>query len=301
MGIDYHQLKSWHIAPISQTYTERDTILYALGIGIGHDPIIDKQLRFVYEKELLAVPTMAGVLGYPGMWLKDPALGINWEKTVHGEQSMVFHRPLSVAGSIIGTNKVKSVIDKGQGRGALVVTERLLTDSSTGDLIATLLHTAFCRSDGGFSSHGKGGDEPLLPKHQLPSRAPDRVLEFETRPESALIYRLSGDYTPLHVDPSAAQAAGFSKPILHGMTTFGMAAHAILKGCCDYNPSRIRNISGRFSNPVFPGETIRTEIWLGKDFENSVEVMFRSSLVEREGIVLDNGYAEICINNSEDS
>jgi len=300
MGIDYHQLKSWHIAPISQTYTERDTILYALGIGLGHDPIIEKQLRFVYEKELLAIPTMAGVLGYPGMWLKDPALGINWKKTVHGEQSMVFHRPLSVAGSIIGTNKVKSVVDKGQGRGALVVTERVLTDSSSGDLIATLLHTAFCRSDGGFRSQGNEGDAPLPPKRQLPSRAPDIFLKFETRPESALIYRLSGDYTPLHVDSLAAQAAGFLKPILHGMTTFGMAAHAILKGCCDYNPARIRSISGRFSNPVFPGETISTEIWLGKDVGNPGEVMFRSSLVEREGIVLDHGYAEIVIDHSKD-
>jgi acyl dehydratase len=126
--------------------------------------------------------------------------------------------------------------------------------------------------------------------HAIPERAPDAVCDLPTRPETALIYRLSGDPNPLHVDPAVAKAAGFPRPILHGLATFGIAGHAILKRLCDYDPARLSAIAGRFSAPVFPGETIRTEMW-----RDGTVVSFRARVLERDVIALNNGRAKIVI------
>jgi len=144
--------------------------------------------------------------------------------------------------------------------------------------------TTFCRGDGGFG----GPPRKQPPPHQLPERAPDLVCDLPTRPEMALIYRLSGDPNPLHVDPEIAKAAGFPRPILHGLGTFGVAAHAILKSVCGYDPDCLKAMAARFSAPVFPGETIRTELW-----RDGTIVSFRACVVEREVVALNNGYAEV--------
>lgn len=289
MAFDAERIRNWPFARIAQAYTERDTMLYALALGLGADPLDEAPLRFVYEKDLLALPTMAGVLCYPGLWLADPRLGVDSARLVHGEQAMVFHRPLPPRGSVVGANQVEAVVDKGTGRGALVVTRRTITDTESGHLLATLLHTAFARNDGGFSAGGQRSDGAAAPRGAMPETPAPLTVDCPTRPESALIYRLCGDRTPLHAEPQVARAAGFDRPILHGMATFGIAGHAILKACCGWDPARLRSIAGRFSSPVFPGETIRVEIWP----QSPSSIRFRARVADRGTVVLDHGHAGI--------
>ncbi len=284
MAIDYDKLKNWDFGEIEQTYTTRDSILYALGLGLGADPMDERQLRFVYEDGMAALPTMSVVLGYPGFWLKDPETGVDWVKVLHGEQGIIVHKPLPAEGTVVGKTRITEIIDKGEGRGALILSERDVVDKASGDLLATLTSTTFARGDGGF-----GGPEGPSPKpHALPDRDPDEVCDLPTLPQAALIYRLSGDYNPLHADPKVATAAGFERPILHGLCTLGVAGHALLKTACGYDPARFRSMALRFSAPVYPGETIRTEIW-----RDDGVVSFRSRVVERDVVVLNNGRAEV--------
>jgi acyl dehydratase len=284
MPIDYDKLLSLRIPEVMQTYTERDAILYALGLGLGPDPLDESELAFVYEKSLKVLPTFATVLAWPGFWVRDLDTGIDWVKVVAGEQGLILHRPLAARGSVIGRTRVTEVIDKGAGRGAHVYSVRELIEAETGEKIATITATTICRGDGGFG--GPARSSP--PAHQIPQRAPDLVSERGTRPEAALIYRLSGDPNPLHADPAVARAAGFPKPILHGLATFGIACHAIVKSLCGDDPSKLRAISGRYSAPVFPGETIRTEIW-----NEGAVASFRARVVERDVVALDNGRCEV--------
>lgn len=284
MPLDYKKLLNWPIPPIEQTYTRRDTMLYALGVGLGADPLDTDQLKFVFEENLAALPTMAITLGYPGPWFAHPDTGITRTHTVHGEQSFVTHKPLPVEGTIIGTNRVTAVIDKGEGRGAIMLTECNVTDKATGATLCTWSSSLFCRADGGFG--GPAGPTPL--PHPVPATAPDAVCDLATLPQAALIYRLSGDYNPLHADPAYAAKAGFKAPILHGRCTFGVAGHALLKTLCGYDPSRLLSMAGRFSSPVYPGETIRTEMW-----RDGGVVTFRSSVPARSVTVLNHGRAEI--------
>jgi acyl dehydratase len=168
------------------------------------------------------------------------------------------------------------------------LSERKVVDKKSGDLIATLTQTTVCRGDGGFG----GPPREAPPPHPIPGRAPDLTCDLPTRPEMALVYRLSGDVNPLHAEPEFAKAAGFPKPILHGLATFGVAGHAILKSLCGYHPSRLTAMKGRFSAPVYPGETIRTQIWRENTKDGSV-ISFRASVVERDVVAIDNGRAEV--------
>ena len=203
---------------------------------------------------------------------------------VHGEQGLVLHEPVKPEGTVIGRTRVVDVVDKGADKGALVYTERTITDKASGALLATISHNVFCRADGGFG----GPKRDVPPPHVLPQRAPDAVVDLPTRPEMALIYRLSGDVNALHVDPATARAAGFPRPILHGLATFGVAGHALLQNLCGYDPVRLTAMAGRFSAPVYPGETIRTEIW-----RDGGAVGFRARVVERDVVAIDHGRAEV--------
>ncbi|MBI4191822.1 MAG: MaoC family dehydratase N-terminal domain-containing protein [Betaproteobacteria bacterium] len=262
-------------------------------MGVGADPLDENQLKFVYEKNLQAMPTMANVLGYPGLWIREPAAGIDWQKVLHGEQSMRLHKPLPAAGTIIGRTRVTGVIDKGPGKGALLLQQREIFDKANGALLATLEAVTFCRGDGGFSTNGGAdgkqvSDPPPAPAHELPKGEPQIVCDMPTLPQMALIYRLCSDRHPMHVDPATAKASGFPRPILHGLGTLGIAGYALLKSYCDYDPAKFRFLRLRFSAPVFPGETIRMEMW-----KNGAVVSFRARVVERDIVVLNNGYAEI--------
>jgi acyl dehydratase len=285
MAIVYDKLLALKIPEAEHAYTEKDAMLYALGVGLGHDPLDRKQLDFVYEKNLKALPTFAAVLGYPGFWVRDLDTGIDWVRIVNGEQAVTIHRPLAPSGAVIGKTRVTEVIDKGQGKGALVYAVRDVIDKATGALIATTTQTTFCRADGGFG----GPPRASPPVHGIPERAPDLVCDLGTRPEQATIYRLSGDRNPLHIDPEMAKTAGFPRPILHGLGTFGVVGHALLKSACDYDPARMLSFGGRFSSPVFPGETIRTEMW-----RDGNVVSFRASVPDRDNVVVMNhGRAEV--------
>jgi acyl dehydratase len=284
MPIVYDKLMAIEIAPAEQSYEPKDCMLYALGVGLGHDPTNEDELRFVYEKNLKVLPTMATVLAHSGSLARNPDTGINWVMVVNGEQGFTLHRPLAGQGVMVGRTKIVEVIDKGAGKGALILTERKIADKASGELIATVTQTIFCRGDGGFG----GPPRQSPPSHPIPARAPDAVCDLGTRPEMALIYRLSGDYNPLHAEPAFAKTAGYERPILHGLGTFGVAGHALLKTMCGYDPARLIAFSGRFSAPVLPGETIRTEMW-----RDGPVVSFRARVVERDVIAINHGRAEV--------
>ena len=235
MTIVYDKLMGLEIEPAEQAYEAKDCMLYALGVGLGHDPMNEDELAFVYEKNLKVLPTMATVIGHSGSLVRDRNTGINWVMVVNGEQGFTLHRPLTGQGAVVGHTRIVEVIDKGVGKGALLLTERKINDKASGDLIATVTQTIFCRGDGGFG----GPPRQTPPPHPLPTRAPDAVCDFGTRPEAALIYRLSGDYNPLHAEPAVARAAGFDRPILHGLGTFGVSGHALLRTICGYDPARL--------------------------------------------------------------
>ncbi|MCC7275135.1 MAG: MaoC family dehydratase N-terminal domain-containing protein [Alphaproteobacteria bacterium] len=284
MAIDYDRLMARRFPERRHSYTKKDTILYALGIGLGGDPVDPGELRFVYEDGLAAFPTMAGVLGYPGFWMREPDSGIDWVRVVHGEQGLTLHGPVPAEGTVVGRTRITHVIDKGKDRGALVIAERTVTDEAGGRLVATIRHTTFCRADGGFG--GPTVEAPV--PHRLPEGAPQAHCDIATLPQAALIYRLSGDDNPLHADPEVARQAGFARPILHGLATYGVAAHAVMKTFCAMDPARLKSFDVRFSAPVYPGETVRTEMWRAGDV-----VSFRARVVERAAVVLNNGKAVI--------
>jgi acyl dehydratase len=284
MTIVYEKLMALEIPPAEQSYGPKDCMLYALGIGLGHDPMNEDELPFVYEKNLKVLPTMGAVLGHPGFWARDRDTGIDWVRIVNGEQGIRLHQPLKGQNTVVGRQRIVEVIDKGADKGALVLSERKVADKATGELIATVTQTTFCRADGGFGGPPREAPEP----HPIPTRAPDAVCELATRPEAALIYRLSGDRNPLHADPAVAREAGFPRPIMHGLGNFGIAGHAVLKTMCGYDPARLTAFACRFSAPVYPGETLRTEMW-----RDGPMVSFRARVVERDAIAVNNGRAEI--------
>lgn len=288
MPIDVAQLKSHAFEPIEHRYGARDTILYALGIGLGNDPLDEHALRYVYEPQLRALPTLAVVLGTPGFWAKEDWTGIDWVKVLHGEQGLQLHAPLPAAGTVIGKTRVTAIVDKGVAKGALLYSERDISDAASGQLLATSRSVSFLRGDGGFSDRGQASDAAPPPRQPTPETPPDHVCELATRPESALIYRLSGDYNPVHADPAVARSAGFDKPILHGLCSFGVSGHALLRTLCGWDPSRLKDIGARFSAPVFPGETLRVEMW-----QRGEAVQFRTKVVERDVVVLSHGSARV--------
>jgi len=282
--MDIEALNNWEFEDIEHSYTERDTMLYALGLGFGEDPNDPKELAYVYEDGLVAAPSMAVILGYPGFWLKDPKTGIDWKKVLHGEQWLEVFKPLPVAGTVIGRTCIDQISDKGAGKGAVLYLSRDIIDAASGETLARVKMSTFCRGDGGFGGENLPGPVPAV----LPDRAPDHVCDLATLPRQALIYRLSGDYNPLHADPEVARSVGFDRPILHGLATYGLAGRAVLKSICEYDASRLTGLDVRFSAPVYPGETVRFEIW-----EDGKDVRFRASVPEREVLVLNNGAARL--------
>jgi len=280
MPIDAEALLRYAIPEVRQRLTPQDAVLYALSVGLGQDPLDTRQLDFVdHHRNLRALPFMAVVLGHPGFWLADPRTGVDAVRLVHGEQGIVIHHAFPIGGEIIGRSRVTGLVDKGPGRGALLYSEKLILNAADSTLLATTTSTTFLRGDGGFG--GPAG--PVRPPHPMPATPPDHVVDLPTRPEQALLYRLNGDDNPLHADPAVAAAAGFPRPILHGLCTLGVVGHALLRTLGAYDPARFRALDLRFSAPVFPGETIRTEIWY--------DGAFQARVIERDVLVVSNGHA----------
>lgn len=279
MPIDPDALMSFDIPEVRQSYGPAEVARYGLTIGMGQDPLDMRVLPYVgaLEDDRRAMPAIANVLGHPGFWLGDPATGVDALRLVHGEQGMTIHRTIPPEGRVIGKTRVTGLIDKGAGRGALLYSEKEIRDAESGLLLATTRATIFLRGDGGFG----GAAGPVRPVHQLPDTPPDHVFDTPTRPEQALSYRWNADPNPLHLDPRVAAKAGFARPILHGLCTFGCAAHALLAVLCDYDAGRFGAMDGRFTAVVFPGETLRTEIWR--------DGSFRTRVLERDTVAIGNG------------
>lgn len=284
--IDYDALMRREFPVVEHTYTEKDTILYALGLGLGTDPLSPSHLRATYERAegFGALPAMVNVLTYPGFWAMEPDTGLTWQKILHGEQSLTLHAPLPAKGTLEGRTRITGIVDKGADKGALIYSEREMTDKATGEKIATIVSTSFARGDGGFG----GSDDPVRPVHKMPEGEPDSFYDFKTPEGAALVYRLSGDFNPLHADPAVAQQAGFERPILHGLCTLGVASWSITEALAEGDFTVLTHLKLRFSSPVYPGETIRTEMWTQGD-----GISFRSRVVERDVVVLNNGLARL--------
>lgn len=269
--------------PVAQHYGWRDSALYALGLGMGSDPLDEDELLYVFEgRQQHAVPSQCMTMGWPEFWQADPATGIDWVNILHGEESFDLHRPLPLKAAIRATHRISAVTDKGVGRGALVYFDTEIVDADSGDALASLRATHFLRGDGGCGSHGT--PPPVVPALRE-SAAPTASITYRTIPQAALLYRLvSHDYMPIHADPVVARQAGFERPISHGLNTMGLACRAILKRFSPRRPERLRSMFVRFAQPAYPGETIRVEL-----FDEGDKLRFRALAVERNVIVLDRG------------
>ncbi|XDA97914.1 MaoC/PaaZ C-terminal domain-containing protein [Sulfitobacter sp. LCG007] len=279
MAIDYEHLMNFDIPEVRQSYGAPEVARFGLSVGLGQDPMDLRQLAYVgaLEDDARVMPAIVNVLGHPGFWLGNPDTGVDALRLVHGEQGMTIHHRLPARGTVVAKTRVTGLVDKGEGRGALLYSEKDIRDAGTGLLLATCRNTTFMRGDGGFG----GPDGPVKAAHQLPDSEPDHVIDTPTRPEQALYYRWNADPNPLHLDPRVAAQAGYERPILHGLCSFGCAAHALLAALCDYEAERFGAMDGRFTAFVYPGETLRTEIWN--------DGSFRTRVLERDKIAIGNG------------
>ena len=282
--MDVQMVREKALSTQTQRYTAKDTILYALSVGFSADPLAADELRYTYEEDLRALPTMACVLAHPGFWFRDPSYGIDWVRILHGGQRIDMLRPLPPSGEVRAAYEVIGVDDKGEGRGAVMQQEKRLYEAGSGELIARVRSTVLLRGDGGCGGFG----EKPGPAVVMPEGEPERRDDLFTMPNAALLYRLNGDANPIHADPAAAAAAGFPRPILHGLCTMGIACRGLVQTFCGGDASRLQDMSVRFTKPVFPGETLRLETW-----RRDGRILFRMRVVERDVIAMDSCEAGI--------
>jgi len=281
MSARYEELKGLKNLGQKYAYTDREVMLYAYGIGLGADPMDEKELAFVNEacatpRSLKVVPTFASVAA----WGAGPGeMNLNRVLVVDGERDITFHQPLATAAHITADSSVREVYDKGKDKG-VVINHQTVLKNEKGEKLATLVASRFARGDGGFGGPNLTQPEP----HKMPSRAPDKTVDIPTRPDQALIYRLCGDRNPLHSDPGFAKKAGFPKPILHGMCTYGITCRGVLQTYADYDPAAFKQHAVRFSSPVYPGETVTMEMW-----NDGNVISFEAKVKSRNVTVIKSG------------
>lgn len=281
MSARYDELMALKSLGQTYAYTDRDVMLYAYGIGMGADPMDDKELAFVNEayftaRPLKVVPTFASVAA----WGAGPGeMKLNRLLVVDGERDITFHKPMPVAANITADSSVLGVYDKGKDKGVVIRHKTVLKDESGAEL-ATLVASRFARGDGGFGGPSEGQPEA----HAMPARAPDKTVDITTRPDQALVYRLCGDRNPLHSDPEFAKRGGFPKPILHGMCTYGITCRGVLQTYADYDASAFKQHGVRFSSPVYPGETVSMDLW-----KDGNVVSFEAKVKQRGVTVIKSG------------
>jgi acyl dehydratase len=290
MAIFYPDILDQKTAARTFTYGDKDVMLYALGVGMSHDPLDERELAFTYEKNLKVIPTAATVLSSA---MGRPARGaeqveqkpghrpsqINYLMVVHGEQKVELHKPLPTFGTFTAEGRTIGAFDKGKDKGAVIYNETVWTDEK-GEKVATLTGSTFARGDGGFGGPSEGAPEP----HTVPSRKADLSVDVPTRADQALIYRLNGDRNPLHSDPDSAKRSGFPRPILHGLCTYGITCRAVLQAITGYDPDQILSHQARFSAPVFPGDTITVDLW-----KDGGVISFEARVAARNATVIKNG------------
>lgn len=278
MATTYEQLVAHRKTDMPFSYTRRDTMLYALSVGMGRNPLDQRDLQYVFEQNpLRTLPTQACVVARTALLIN---AGLDRAKVLHGEQRLVVHKPLPAEASLLANSWVGEVVDKGKEKGCIIDVETAVRDAKTGEELFTITTTTFARGDGGMGGPTTSKRTP----HTVPERTPDRTLTTETRPDQALLYRLNGDLNPLHADPVLAARVGFKAPILHGLCTYGIACREIVAHVCGYDHTRIRAFDVRFTSPVYPGETVATDLWVEGDV-----VSFRCRVPERNVTVLNNG------------
>lgn len=282
MPIALETLMAQQARDVAYSYTERDSMLYSLAVGMGRDPNDENELDYVYETRgtLRAMPSQAVTVSRHNLIFQ---IGMQVEKFLHGEQLLTLHRPLPPAAEILADHRVVEVFDKGAAKGLLVETETRVR-LKDGSPLFDIYNLYFCRGDGGMGS--SGGKQ--RPAHPMPERQPDLVRTTVTEPWKALLYRLTGDRNVIHGDPVIARKVGFKGPILHGSCTLAIACREVLAAVCGYDNRRMKTLGTRFTSVVYPGETIDTEIWVEGD-----QVSFRCRARERDAIVLDHGQCQI--------
>ena len=278
MTIDRDALLRTVLTKVPVSYEEKDAILYALGVGFGRDPANEGELPYVVETlGLQTVPSMASILPPPRIVMD---AGLDMPRVLHWGESFELYRPLPPRASLLLTQRIAAIHDRGAEYGAELDIESEMRRASDDDVVGIVRTRLLARGDGGFG----GPAPPVRTRRELPEREPDFTCDLETRPDQALLYRLSGDFNPLHADSRAAQRAGFPRPILHGRCTFGFACHAILKTVCDYDFTLMRGLEARFTAVVYPGEQIRTEMW-----QDGNVVAFRCRTTTEGKVVIDDG------------
>ncbi len=282
MTFDPIRLQSWDFDEKIQSYEARDAIIYALGVGMPITRGESRDLDFLLEDRPSVLPSFAVTLATPGMWPKIPELSIDWVKVLHMAHAAQFHRPLPAAVTVVSRAKIVALYDRGPEKGSVCILTREVRGADDGTLYCTIDQTVAMRGNGGF------GGEPL-PKQErptMPSRSADHVESVETSPRAALIYRLSGDYNPLHADYAVARKAGYDRPILHGLASYGTACAVVLRAFCDGDPERLKSLNLRFAGVVMPGDRLDFSCWKEDDL-----VLFEVKVGDRT--VIDQGVAKI--------
>lgn len=295
MPLNYERLKHRAWPPVRQRHDPRDAILYALSLGLGAGTTPIEDLPFVWEGApdgFRISPGFVTTLAQPAFWADDPVLGLDTTRLLHLEQRVHWHALLPPSGEVVGHTRITRVTDRGARIGAELSVERRIA-TPDGRLLAVLEETLLARGDGGYSRQGAGqpSDPPATPLAAAPlDSPPDARMDRTTGADAALLFRLLGDRNPLHVNPATAHAAGFPRPPLHGLASYGLAAHALQQFAAQRRlRSRLQAFALRFSAPVYPGDTMRLEIW--RDPGNPDHLRLRGRVLARNATVLTHGLA----------
>lgn len=280
MPIDIDKAVGAELPETTYSWDEEDVILYNLALGAGNPPTDPRELSYAYEGDLVAIPTFGTIPPF-GMIMSMAGvegLDINLSQILHGEQELTVHRAIPTSGEVSQHGRVAAIYDK--GKGALAVVEVVSVLKKTGEDLFTNRSSIYVRGEGGF-----GGEPGPKASGIPPDREPDHIVESPTLPQQALLYRMvSGDKNPLHADPGFAAFAGFERPILHGLCTYGIVAKALVDHALDGAAGRLETYAARFSGHVFPGETLVTSIWSEGD-----GLVVSARVAERDAKVLSNG------------
>ncbi|MEN7343244.1 MAG: MaoC/PaaZ C-terminal domain-containing protein [Pseudomonadota bacterium] len=283
MTLDPQRLQSLRRQDLPFVWRADQSALYALSVGFGREAEAAEQDFLLPSATQQAVPSMATVMTVNPF---EQDYGWHYAQMLHGEQYLKIFRPLRPQAELLADFAIEAVHDKGPNRAAILVARTDVRDARTNMPVCCLRSTLVARADGGFD----GPTDPLPAPAAIPARPADLTHHAATRAEQAFLYRLNGDHNPLHVDEQRARAAGFPRPILHGLCTYGFACRAILETICQYDATLIAELNARFSAPVYPGDVITTLMWQSGD-----EIAFQCRVESRDSTVIDNGYCKLSV------